>query len=447
MSKRNTLISLLLALIAGACIGHSILPGETERLARLSLSPDPKRRANALSALQQPDLGDSTQPRLRRPEVLRYLRQGERLAGASDEVFAEVAEALAAADAIAPTDVGYPAYERYLLESLGNDGLIEPASARRVGQDLLRRITSPDTVNRAELIHLAQALAETVSADAEATHELLLVFATLAGPSQPDVAQPLLDLALASDDAALARDGELLAVVLTETAKPRAAEALLPPSPEPTLELAYWPGPRWRIALRVEVEDDPDLAAQLLRDLDNHVRRAGLLACGLLDLERAQIERLAAGDDDLTNRRYALLARLMNEEDAAEREQLGEAAIVLAESGDLPADDVLFALLAAGSAHGMDWLLDPLRPRRAPDDAALGWSASMNPPAGTTIWPILERFLGPVLQLPPHTGGDPASARRHADRLRLTWLVQRRQVRFDRDERILLRRDGDSGSR
>jgi hypothetical protein len=339
--------------------------------------------------------------------------------------------------------------------------------------------------NAEQVARLAAELAEAPGLDdAACLHHLLLSFATLAGPDHAAILEPLLARGLASGDGPLIRDSLVLLALLearpagpmpnpadlppearpalwfwrARLGEPRAdapallrplldrqaaaapdtdmaSPPLLPPSPEPTLELAYWPVPRWEIALRVEQAADADLAGALLRDLDDHVRRAGLLACALVRVERERIARLAEQDDDLTNRRYALLAQLMSETDQVERDRLAEAAIALAETRELPADDVLFALLAAGSTRGGDWLFDPLTPRRDAAASPLGWRAELKPAPGTTIWPILVRFLGPTLALPANRSDDPDAARLHADALRLAWLVHRRHLRFDPDAR------------
>ncbi len=479
---RRLLISLLAALLAGAALAWWALVDDSSRLVRRALSDDAAVRAEALRLLREAASGAGGQPRLLEAGTLAYLREDERLANAPPQVFDALVDALAAHDAAAPTTVGYPAYERLLVQRLTRAGAADtPAAAARVGADLLREVSAVTPQNTAALARLAAGLAAALDPQqSAATHELLLAIATLAGAQHPAPVRPLLDLALATGDAPLQRDALLLMALLriespappaVETlsgpgaeaiwlwrarvgrqpandappthlqplleaiAQPQATQPLLPPTPEPILELAYWPVPRWEIALRVEQAGDADLAEALLRDLDDHVRRAGLLSCALLGAQEERINRLTEGDDDLTNRRYALLARLMNATDPAERDRLAEAAIVLAESGEIPADDALFALLAAGSTRGGDWLFDPLTPRRSLDESPLGWPAAIRPPQGASIWPILQRFLAPALQLPANTSDEPAAVRLHADALRLNWLLSRRYVEFDREAR------------
>jgi hypothetical protein len=209
------------------------------------------------------------------------------------------------------------------------------------------------------------------------------------------------------------------------------AAALIPPSPEPIEEEAHWPVPRWMIALRVEMlpaDERTRIARSLLESYDNHVRRAGLLACGLLSIEPEAITRIESSDDDQKNRQYARLVRLMGMRDAtAERDRLIDGVIAQAEAGRIASDDALFALLATGSPRALDWMLEPLTPRRSVEDDALGWGVPARDPSAPSLWPMLLRFTDIGDAIPAHASDDARTRRLHADAVRVWWLLHRRR--------------------
>ena len=214
------------------------------------------------------------------------------------------------------------------------------------------------------------------------------------------------------------------------SAKPEIS-AILPKQKDSIEERAFWLVPRWQIALETESVGDEHIALGLLQNSDNHVRQAGLLASGLLKLAEDRINQSLKSDDDISCRHYALLAKLMLTE--AEDPEYGTLVSRVIEMGDrksVQPDDALFALLASGASEGMDWLLDPLRPRRSFDESPLNrntgtYGSDETAPEPSSIWPILKRFFGNHLDIPPNTGSSKRVIRLHADLLRMWWLLHR----------------------
>ncbi len=477
-------------LFVGVILALLLIPPSTKRLVERAFSGNADARAAGIEALLAEDPDRPGHTLLETPRALVRLREKGSRAGVNPNALADVADALRSIGRLDPETMGSTAYVRYLKVELDRAGWSRAACLAAAAAIAELPTDMPDdSADDTEREVAALALDLLRGRDAGVAHAALLAFVTFAGSASPGTAQSIVAFASDLDDPATARDAWLLcgllglsdpnsdvvreglpqsvadavrfavsraggapdavveadpelAPLLTSLRVGRSVGVTPPEAPtDPILEQAYWPGPRWRIALRVESlgpGEARDAALELLGEYDDHVRRAGLLACGLLSVASEEIALIEAADDDPLNRRYARLARLMIEQDDAdEATRLTQAVVSMGSAGMVPVDDALFALLAAGRTEGLDWLFDPLRPRRSLDEPALAWDEAIRPRTPDGLWPMLTRFMDPVLDIPPNpTAGSPRATRLHSDAMRMWWLIHRRHLAFDSRERV-----------